>query len=48
VAVTTGLATMLAFSIIHFYAINTFSGGISMPKSPLATIIPSDAARISS
>ena len=48
VAVTTGLAAMLAFSIIHFWAMKTFSGGISIPRSPLATMIPSDAAKISS
>jgi hypothetical protein len=47
VAVITGLPASRAFLIIHFYAIKTFYGGISMPKSPLATMIPSAALSIS-
>lgn len=48
VAVTTGLPALLASSIMYFWAINTFSGGISIPRSPLATMIPSEAFKISS
>mmetsp|Transcript_229 Transcript_229/g.462 ORF Transcript_229/g.462 Transcript_229/m.462 type:complete len:213 (+) Transcript_229:1433-2071(+) len=48
VAVMTGLPATLHLRIIIFWARNTFSGGISMPISPLATIMPSHAARISS
>ena len=36
----------LVFLIIIFWAIQTFSIGISMPRSPRATIMPSDSARI--
>mmetsp|Transcript_68685 Transcript_68685/g.196978 ORF Transcript_68685/g.196978 Transcript_68685/m.196978 type:complete len:329 (+) Transcript_68685:559-1545(+) len=46
VAVTTGLPTMLHLEIIIFCAKNTFSGGISMPKSPRATMMPSLASQI--
>mmetsp|Transcript_20699 Transcript_20699/g.73123 ORF Transcript_20699/g.73123 Transcript_20699/m.73123 type:complete len:234 (+) Transcript_20699:83-784(+) len=48
VAVTTGLPTRLALRIIIFCARKTFSGGISMPRSPRATIMASVVARISS
>ena len=36
-----------AILIIIFWAMNTFSAGISIPKSPLATIMPSLASKIS-
>mmetsp|Transcript_83269 Transcript_83269/g.268431 ORF Transcript_83269/g.268431 Transcript_83269/m.268431 type:complete len:389 (-) Transcript_83269:168-1334(-) len=48
VAVTTGLPTMLHLEIIIFCAKNTFSGGISMPKSPRATMMASLASTIAS
>mmetsp|Transcript_50694 Transcript_50694/g.69528 ORF Transcript_50694/g.69528 Transcript_50694/m.69528 type:complete len:230 (-) Transcript_50694:266-955(-) len=41
VAVTTGLPNWLHLEIIIFWARKTFSGGISMPKSPRATMMPS-------
>ena len=41
VAQITGFPILLHRPIIIFCAKNTFSGGISMPKSPLATMIPS-------
>mmetsp|Transcript_7613 Transcript_7613/g.18859 ORF Transcript_7613/g.18859 Transcript_7613/m.18859 type:complete len:228 (+) Transcript_7613:128-811(+) len=48
VAVTTNLPAALVFLIIIFCAIQIFSMGISIPKSPRATIMPSDSSRISS
>merc|ERR1712060_799207 len=48
VAVMTGLPAMLASRIIIFWARKTFSGGISIPKSPRATMIPSVTFKISS
>mmetsp|Transcript_2925 Transcript_2925/g.7474 ORF Transcript_2925/g.7474 Transcript_2925/m.7474 type:complete len:219 (-) Transcript_2925:523-1179(-) len=48
VAVITGLPTRLHCDIIIFCATKTFSGGISMPKSPRATMIPSLASQIAS
>jgi len=48
VAVMIGFLARFAFSIMYFWAIKTFSGGISIPRSPLATIMPSDAYKISS
>mmetsp|Transcript_30979 Transcript_30979/g.70144 ORF Transcript_30979/g.70144 Transcript_30979/m.70144 type:complete len:201 (-) Transcript_30979:515-1117(-) len=48
VAVMTGLPARLHLVIIIFCATNTFSGGISMPKSPRATMMPSEQATISS
>ena len=44
----TGLPTWLHFLIIHFWATKTLEGGISMPRSPLATMMPSALSRISS
>jgi hypothetical protein len=46
--IITGFAAMLAFSTIHFWAINTFSEGISILNSVLAIITPSATAKISS
>mmetsp|Transcript_62233 Transcript_62233/g.173879 ORF Transcript_62233/g.173879 Transcript_62233/m.173879 type:complete len:222 (+) Transcript_62233:88-753(+) len=40
VAVMTGLPARLHLAIIIFCARKTFSGGISMPKSPRATMMP--------
>ena len=48
VAVTTGLPAALHFSIMSFCARKIFSVGISIPKSPRATITPSEASRMSS
>mmetsp|Transcript_74852 Transcript_74852/g.231249 ORF Transcript_74852/g.231249 Transcript_74852/m.231249 type:complete len:237 (-) Transcript_74852:175-885(-) len=48
VAVMTNFPAKLQRPIMTFCAMNTCSGGISMPKSPLATMIPSLAAKISS
>mmetsp|Transcript_3863 Transcript_3863/g.10083 ORF Transcript_3863/g.10083 Transcript_3863/m.10083 type:complete len:232 (-) Transcript_3863:267-962(-) len=48
VATTQGLPAARHLLIISFCSRNTFSGGISMPRSPRATITPSVAARISS
>mmetsp|Transcript_1406 Transcript_1406/g.4254 ORF Transcript_1406/g.4254 Transcript_1406/m.4254 type:complete len:305 (+) Transcript_1406:1338-2252(+) len=48
VAQMQGLPATLHFAIIIFCARNTFSDGISMPRSPRATMTPSVAARISS
>mmetsp|Transcript_1935 Transcript_1935/g.4806 ORF Transcript_1935/g.4806 Transcript_1935/m.4806 type:complete len:301 (+) Transcript_1935:132-1034(+) len=48
VAVTTGLPIRLHRPIIIFCAKNTFSGGISMPRSPRATMMPSLASTIAS
>ena len=48
VAVITVLPTMLHFFIISFCTIGTASVSISTPKSPLATIIPSETSIISS
>lgn len=48
VAQMTGLPAELQRPIIIFWAIKTFSGGISMPRSPRATITPSLSAKISS
>ena len=48
VATMTGFPALLHFPIIIFCARKTFSGGISMPRSPRATMTPSVASRISS
>mmetsp|Transcript_10114 Transcript_10114/g.27224 ORF Transcript_10114/g.27224 Transcript_10114/m.27224 type:complete len:294 (-) Transcript_10114:50-931(-) len=48
VAVTTGLPIRLHRPIIIFCAKNTFSGGISMPKSPRATMMASLASMMAS
>mmetsp|Transcript_12870 Transcript_12870/g.40647 ORF Transcript_12870/g.40647 Transcript_12870/m.40647 type:complete len:223 (+) Transcript_12870:571-1239(+) len=48
VAVITGLPTRLHLLIIIFCAANTFSIGISEPRSPRATITPSTTSKISS
>mmetsp|Transcript_8267 Transcript_8267/g.22812 ORF Transcript_8267/g.22812 Transcript_8267/m.22812 type:complete len:219 (+) Transcript_8267:600-1256(+) len=48
VAVITGLPFMLHLPMIIFWAKKTFSGGISMPKSPRATMMASLASMISS
>ncbi len=48
VAQITGFPATLHFEIIIFYAKNTFSVGISIPRSPLATIMPSASAMIAS
>jgi len=40
--------TLLHLAMICFWAMKTFSGGISIPMSPLATMIPFDSAMISS
>ena len=48
VAQMTGLPARLHFAIIDFCARKTFSAGISMPRSPRATITPSVSARIAS
>ena len=48
VAQITGLPAELQRPIIIFWAMKTFSAGISIPRSPLATITPSLSARISS
>lgn len=48
VATITGLPNQLHLSIMYFWARKTFSVGISIPRSPLATIIPSDVFMISS
>lgn len=44
----TGLPAELQRPIIIFWAMKTFSAGISIPRSPLATITPSLSDRISS
>ena len=46
VAITTGLPILLANPIISFCAAGTFPEGISTPRSPLATIRPSNASVI--
>jgi len=43
----TGLPTRLHLAMHIFCARNTFSVGISTPRSPRATMIPSDASSIS-
>mmetsp|Transcript_3508 Transcript_3508/g.8657 ORF Transcript_3508/g.8657 Transcript_3508/m.8657 type:complete len:297 (-) Transcript_3508:561-1451(-) len=48
VAQITGLPRRLALATIHFCARNTFSCGISIPRSPRATITPSASSMISS
>eukprot|EP00835_Amoeboradix_gromovi_P005592 NODE_540_length_6936_cov_0.673102.p4 type:complete len:161 gc:universal NODE_540_length_6936_cov_0.673102:4075-3593(-) len=48
VAHITGLPTMLHLLIIIFCATKTFSNGISIPRSPRATITPSVALKMSS
>mmetsp|Transcript_3716 Transcript_3716/g.8476 ORF Transcript_3716/g.8476 Transcript_3716/m.8476 type:complete len:232 (+) Transcript_3716:625-1320(+) len=48
VAVITGLPIKLHRAIIIFCAKKTFSGGISMPKSPRATMMPSLASTMAS
>ena len=47
VAQMTGLPTRLHLAMHIFWAKKTFSVGISTPRSPRATIIPSDASSIS-
>ena len=44
VATMTGLALSLASRIIRFCAIGTCSSGNSTPRSPRATMIPSNAS----
>ena len=44
----TGFPALLHRPIIIFCARKTFSVGISIPRSPRATMMPSDASRISS
>mmetsp|Transcript_18440 Transcript_18440/g.69776 ORF Transcript_18440/g.69776 Transcript_18440/m.69776 type:complete len:243 (+) Transcript_18440:617-1345(+) len=46
VAQITGFPRRLQHLIMYFCATNTFSKGISMPRSPRATMIPSDASRM--
>ena len=48
VAVTTGLPAWLHFLMMYFWTIGTSWVGISTPKSPRATMIPSDTDKISS
>mmetsp|Transcript_14076 Transcript_14076/g.58787 ORF Transcript_14076/g.58787 Transcript_14076/m.58787 type:complete len:350 (-) Transcript_14076:500-1549(-) len=48
VAVTTGLPAMLQRLMMSFCTSNIFSSGISMPRSPRATMMPSDSRMISS
>ncbi len=48
VAQITGFPARLHFAIIIFCATNTFCGGISIPISPRATIIPSASSSIAS
>lgn len=48
VAQTMGLPILLHLPVIIFWAMKTFSVGISMPRSPRATMMPSLASRISS
>ena len=48
VAVTTGLPARLQRRIMDFCTQNIFSSGISMPRSPRATMMPSDSRRMSS
>lgn len=46
VAVITNFPELIVLAATYFCKITTFSTGTSMPKSPLATIIPSDASMI--
>jgi hypothetical protein len=46
VAVMTGRPARRAAAMMSFWIIGTFSGGISTPRSPRATITPSTASRI--
>mmetsp|Transcript_19641 Transcript_19641/g.67663 ORF Transcript_19641/g.67663 Transcript_19641/m.67663 type:complete len:216 (+) Transcript_19641:1292-1939(+) len=48
VATMTGLPCARHSSMISFWTMGTSSAAISTPKSPRATMMPSDAARISS
>mmetsp|Transcript_26039 Transcript_26039/g.77585 ORF Transcript_26039/g.77585 Transcript_26039/m.77585 type:complete len:230 (+) Transcript_26039:825-1514(+) len=48
VAVTTGLPFTLHLAMIIFCARKTFSGGISMPRSPRATMMPSLSSMMAS
>ena len=48
VATITGFAAFKAFSTNFFCVIGTSAAGISIPKSPRATIMPSTASKISS
>mmetsp|Transcript_6758 Transcript_6758/g.16420 ORF Transcript_6758/g.16420 Transcript_6758/m.16420 type:complete len:310 (+) Transcript_6758:793-1722(+) len=48
VATMTGLAARLHLRMMDFWATKTFAGGISIPRSPRATITPSVAARMAS
>ena len=48
VAQITGFPSRLHFAIMSFCATKTLGAGISMPRSPLATITPSLSAKISS
>mmetsp|Transcript_19717 Transcript_19717/g.52329 ORF Transcript_19717/g.52329 Transcript_19717/m.52329 type:complete len:268 (+) Transcript_19717:419-1222(+) len=46
VATMTGLPSLRAFMIMSFWWKGTSSGGVSTPRSPLATMAPSDSCRI--
>ena len=48
VAQMMGLEARLALSIIHFWAMKTFSGGSSRASYCLITMMPSEIAKISS
>ena len=48
VATITGFLTAFVFLIIVFWTIGNCSIGVSIPKSPLATMIPSEYSMISS
>mmetsp|Transcript_60416 Transcript_60416/g.134648 ORF Transcript_60416/g.134648 Transcript_60416/m.134648 type:complete len:204 (+) Transcript_60416:958-1569(+) len=48
VATTHGLPALRHLTIISFCSRKTFSGGISIPRSPRATMTPSVSSRISS
>ena len=48
VATMTGLASWRASSTARFWTIGTSSSGISTPRSPRATMMPSKASTISS
>lgn len=47
VAQITGFPAMLHMAIIFFWAANTSAAGISIPRSPRATMTPSVSAKIS-
>mmetsp|Transcript_142 Transcript_142/g.539 ORF Transcript_142/g.539 Transcript_142/m.539 type:complete len:313 (+) Transcript_142:560-1498(+) len=48
VAQMTGLPTMLHLAMSFFCAMTTFSAGISTPRSPRATMMPSEASMMAS